>query len=212
VDVFVASPKEMFRESPRNAGYRGPDVVARVSAAGSALWTYQVWLKNSWGPKWMLDYSPVSYRLGFIAQALGISGAFVAEYWTRAQAHDDPWTDGVLSFSEGGDARNGPMNGDSQFIYPGAPVGLGGSPTAHLRLKMLRDGIEDYELVRILRTLEGGAAWTGRCPGETVPCRTVVERLGGTDYSDYSTDSDALQRARKAIGDRIAASPDRPRA
>jgi hypothetical protein len=213
VDVFVASPRELFRESPRNRGYRGPDTVKEVTSAGSELWTYNIWLQNSWGPKWLLDYSPVAYRIGFIAQALGISGALVAEYWTRAEAVENPWARGVFSFASGGDERTGPMNGDSQFIYPGAPVGLGQTPTAHLRLKMLRDGIEDYEFIQILKSLRAGAAYAGgSCPGYTVSCKTVVEALGGTDYSDYSTDSHALQRARKAIGDQVARDPARPRA
>jgi hypothetical protein len=212
VDVFVASPRELFRESPRNRGYHGPDTVAQVTSAGSELWTYNIWLQNSWGPKWLLDYSPIAYRLGFVAQALGISGALIAEYWTLAEATDNPWIRGVLSFSPGGDERTGPMNGDSQFIYPGAPVGLGRRPTAHLRLKMFRDGIEDYELIQILKSLRGGAAYAGgTCPGYATSCRAVVEALGGTDYSDYSTDADALQRARKAIGEQVARDPDRPR-
>jgi hypothetical protein len=212
VDIFVASPKEMFRESTRNGNYHGPDIVERVTRSGSELWTYNIWLQNSWGPKWMLDYSPVAYRLGFISQALGISGALVAEYWTKAQAHENPWVNGVFSFARGGDSRSGPMNGDSQFIYPGAPVGLGRTPTAHLRLKMFRDGIDDYDLIQILKNISGGAGYTsGACPGFTVTCKALVGALGGTDYSDYSTDTHALQRARKAIGDRVASDPNRPR-
>jgi len=212
VDIFVASPREMFRESPKNLNYRGQDIVEKVTAAGSSLWTYNIWVKDSWGPKWLLDYSPVAYRLGFIAQALGISGALVAEYWTLSQSDENPWVEGVFSMSEGGNSRSGPMNGDSQFIYPGAPVGLGTNPTAHLRLKMLRDGIEDYELIQILKTIGGGAAYsTTPCGDHHRTCKAVVEALGGSDYSDYSTDTHALQRARAAIGDAIHAHPDRPR-
>lgn len=212
VDIFVAGPEQLFRESRKNRlrPTGAPDVVEEVLAAGSELWTYNIWLGNSFGPKWQLDYAPVSYRMGFIAQALGISGAWIAEYWTGATAAEDPWVDGVFSLA-GGDATC-PMNGDSQFIYPGAPVGMGPTPVPILRLKFFRDGIEDYELIQVLKAIRGGAAYAGgRCPDHAVSCEELVRRLGGTDYSDYSTDVHALQRARKAIGDRIAADPDRPR-
>jgi hypothetical protein len=214
VDIFVAGPAQLFRESPRNRlrGAGEPDVVSRVLAAGSELWTYNIWLGDSWGPKWQLDYAPVSYRLGFIAQALHLSGAWISEYWTLSEADDDPWVDSVESCPPPGSDDSCPMNGDSQFIYPGAPVGVGRTPVPHLRLKFFRDGIDDYDLVQILKGLQGGAAYAGgRCPGFDVSCQALVERLGGTDYSDYSTDTSALQRARKAIGERIAADPDRPR-
>ncbi len=203
VDIFVAGPEQLFRESPRNRlrAPGQPDIVSKVLDAGSEIWTYNIWLGDSWGPKWQLDYSPVSYRMGFIAQALRISGAWIAEYWTLSGAGDDPWVDGVYLCPEPPSKKSCPMNGDSQFIYPGAPVGLGATPVPHLRLKFFRDGIEDYELVQILKTISGGAGYrTGACPGYAMTCRAVVESLGGTDYSDYSTDTHALQRARLAIG------------
>jgi hypothetical protein len=212
VDIFVAGPEQLFRESARNRlRERGaPDVVSRVLGGGSELWTYNIWLGNSWGPKWQLDYSPVSYRLGFIAQALHLSGAWISEYWTLAEAWENPWVGGVYLCPQPRSDDSCPMNGDSQFIYPGAPVGLGHTPVPHMRLKFFRDGIDDYELIQILRTIDGGAAYAGACPGFATSCKALVESLGGTDYSDYSTDTHTLQRARKAIGEKIAESPGRP--
>jgi hypothetical protein len=207
VDVFVASPKELLRESPWNRNYAGPDVVKKVREAGAELWTYNIWLQNSWGPKWMLDFSPVGYRAAFVNQAIGISGALVAEYNTMPS---NPWLNGVHGTGSGGAAADGHMNGDSQFFYPGAQVGISG-PTAHIRLKMFRDGIEDYELIQLLKTVEGGARWAGgTCPGYGYACEALVAELGGTDLSDYSTDSGALQLARRALGEALAESPDRP--
>jgi hypothetical protein len=67
--------------------------------------------------------------------------------------------------------------------------------------------------VQVLRRLEGGRAFrSGPCspafPRQS--CAELVSRVGGSDWSDYSTDTGLLQRARKAIGDRIATSPERP--
>jgi hypothetical protein len=106
------------------------------------------------------------------------------------------------------------MNGDSQWLYTGAQVGLGRwSVVPHLRLKMFRDGIQDYELVRLVKELSGGRRWRGASCGAAFPrqsCEEVVRAVGGRDWSSYSTDSHLLQRARKALGDVIAEAPDRP--
>lgn len=225
LDVFVVSP---------STGWANPGAIARVreGPTPSALWAYLIRVPDRYSPKWQLDYSPVSYRLGFIAQALGVSGAAVSELADgsdlgcdagsacpggRSRPPEDPWRDGAAKDLCNG--RPGPdcaTNGDSQWLYPGAQVGLGRfSAVPHLRLKFFRDGIQDYELVALLEALRGGARYrSGTCspafPGKS--CAALVAAVGGSDWSDYSTDTHLLQRVRKAIGDAIAAEPDRPRA
>lgn len=223
LDVFVAAP---------GYGWENPTSVASVTRnfTRSEMWTYNVWVADTFSPKWQLDYSPVSYRIGFIAQALGVSGAAIAEIADsgdlgcdagaacpggRSRAPDNPWLHGAFKNVCGG--RTGPncvTNGDSQWLYPASQVGLGRwSVVPHLRLKLFRDGIQDYELIEILKTVSGDDGYTrGSCtaafPGKT--CREIVAAVGGADWSTYSTDTSLLQRARKAIGDKIAADAHRP--
>jgi hypothetical protein len=209
VDIFAVQPFFMFLE---------PESVARVRSSGSEIWWYAIWLGDAYSPKWQLDYSPVSYRSGFIAESMGISGALISEYWTRTvPGHDNPWASGTALLGNVCDGKvpgaarpNCRTNGDSQFIYTGAQVG-GFRAVPHLRLKFFRDGIQDYELLQIAKRLP---SWKTDCrsaafPGET--CDAIVRRLGGSDWSDYSTDTRLLQLARVAIGERIAADPGRPR-
>ncbi|HEX9400722.1 MAG TPA: hypothetical protein VF912_11490 [Anaeromyxobacter sp.] len=223
LDVFVVAP---------SFGWDNPSAVASVTTnpMPSEIWTHQMWLPDTYSPKWLLDYSPVSYRMGFIAQALGVSGAATAELADgsdpgcdagaacparRARPSENPWRNGVHKDVCGGSGGpNCSVNGDSQWLYTGSQVGLGRwSLVPHLRLEFFRDGIQDFELVRILRSLARGrrhasGACTAAFPAQT--CAQVVKAVGGDDWSSYSTDAHLLQRARKAIGDTIAADPLRP--
>ena len=134
--------------------------------------------------------------MGFIAQALGVAGAAIAEisdtsalgcdagpacHGGRSVAPDNPWLRGVYKNVCGGTmAPNCSMNGDSQWLYTGVQVGLGRwSVVPHLRLEFFRDGIQDYELVGILKRLGDAkpklsAAYTaGLCPGYGTSCEAV---------------------------------------
>jgi MYXO-CTERM domain-containing protein len=66
-------------------------------------------------------------------------------YYATTLAYDghDAWTDQYLY---GG-------HGDGTLLYPGTPARIGGStdiPVASLRLKMIREGHQDYELLKLL--------------------------------------------------------------
>jgi hypothetical protein len=68
---------------------------------------------------------------------------------TTAFAGNDPWTN---QYFFGG-------NGDGTLFYPGTTAKIGGKtevPVESLRLKMIRDGMEDYELLNLAKTLGAG--------------------------------------------------------
>jgi len=63
----------------------------------------------------------------------------------------DPWTDVHLF---GG-------NGDGTLFYPGRPDAIGGRtdiPIESIRLKLIREGLEDYEYLVLLGKRKGAAA------------------------------------------------------
>jgi hypothetical protein len=66
-------------------------------------------------------------------------------YYAMLHAWDaDPWTD-VRAFAG---------NGDGTLLYPGRPEALGGTrpfPVESLRLKIIRDALEDVELLAMAR-------------------------------------------------------------
>jgi Domain of unknown function (DUF4091) len=98
-------------------------------------------------PSYMVDHPATLNRaMGVLGWLEGIDGEL---YFATVYAYDfrDPWKEGVWDF--GG-------NGDGTLFYPGTPAHIGGTthvPVESLRLKHLRDGLEDYEYLRLLAAL-----------------------------------------------------------
>jgi hypothetical protein len=67
-------------------------------------------------------------------------------YWTTVYwEKTNPWTD---------PKTYGDYNGEGSLLYPGADAGFPG-PIASMRLKAIRDGMEDYEYLHLLARLNG---------------------------------------------------------
>ncbi len=101
-------------------------------------------------PSYMVDHPATLNRaMGVLGWLTGVDGEL---YFATVYAYNfrDPWTEGVWDF--GG-------NGDGTFFYPGTPKKIGGKshiPVESLRLKHLRDGLEDYEYLHALQKLGAG--------------------------------------------------------
>lgn len=120
----------------------------------------QLWWYTCIGPKWhgmnyFIDEVATAPRLHpWMNYLYGVTGIL---YWSTThwgQVNHNPWLK-TETFPTG--------NGDGHLLYPGSHVGYNG-PVASLRLKMLREGMEDYELMYLL--------------GETL--KQTVERIGGS--------------------------------
>ncbi|HSD20578.1 MAG TPA: glycoside hydrolase domain-containing protein [Anaeromyxobacter sp.] len=97
---------------------------------------------NTGWPTYMIDASAVRNRaMEWISFLEGATGEL---YWETAFAFThDAWTN-QWDFSG---------NGDGTLFYPGTPAHIGGStsiPVASIRLKMVREGMEDYEYLKLL--------------------------------------------------------------
>jgi hypothetical protein len=83
----------------------------------------------------------------------------------------DPWTD----------VRASAGNGDGTLLYRGRPVDLGGTrpfPVESIRLKVIRDALEDVELFRAARAA-GEGALADRLLARLVPSARSFERRPG---------------------------------
>lgn len=102
-------------------------------------------------PSYMVDHPATLNRaMGPLAFAAGIGGELYYDA-VLAYDHGDPWTS---LFEFGG-------NGDGTLVYPGTPARLGGDahhPVSSLRLESLRDGLEDYEYLRLVSQIDPGLA------------------------------------------------------
>jgi hypothetical protein len=108
---------------------------------------------NTW-PSVMIDSTPVRNRImQWIEYLNNVSGdlyydtelCWVASYCQDGAGHTgtDPWT---YTYTYGG-------NGEGTLIYPGTTAKIGGTtpiPLPSMRLKIIRDGMEDYEYLHAL--------------------------------------------------------------
>ncbi|MGK7950826.1 MAG: glycoside hydrolase domain-containing protein [Xenococcaceae cyanobacterium] len=135
-------------------------------------------------PKWLIDYQPINFRIphGFISQSLGITGIF---YWRADLWTDDPWNQITVYIQ---DRQTFP--GEAMLIYPGDKVGIQGVVPS-MRLKWIREGVEDYEYVEILKQL-GEEEWA-----------MEIVRSVGADWQNWTKGPAKLELARRKLGNKI---------
>ena len=119
-------------------------------------------------PSYVIDAAgPRARAMGWLAFAEGIGGEL---YWDTVFAYapggtpGDPWKPGG-AWAFGG-------NGDGTFFYPGMPARIGGTshvPIDSLRLHQVRDGLEDYELLRLVAERPGGRKVAERAARRVAP-------------------------------------------
>ena len=179
VDIWAMLPL-----SYNDAQAKVPPAVTFVLKKGDAVWSYNDAVQDSYSPKWELDFPPIDYRIqpGFINQSLGITGLL---YWSVDNWPSDPWEN-----PQGG--WNPDYPGEGVLIYPGAPAGLQGVAPS-MRLKYLRDGVQDYGYIQILKNC-GQGEWA-----------LHESRKVGRDWTNWTRDPALLESVRLKLGNKIAA-------
>lgn len=126
---------------------------AQRRALGEMIWTYTALCQgDKMSPWWQTDFPLLHYRVpSWIAWRYHMQGLL---YWGSMSVWnivDDPWTEpGTYDLRK---REKGPLyNGEGSLLYPGRDAGYEGV-VASLRLKALRDSIEDYEYLAILERL-----------------------------------------------------------
>jgi hypothetical protein len=142
-------------------------------------------------PTYMIDAPSVSNRvMPWLAWKYGIKGEL---YYSMNEAYSrkqDAWTNVYIY---GG-------NGDGTLYYPGRPRTIGGRsdiPIESIRLKLIREGLEDYEYFVQLAQREGPDAVS-----------RIVNEIAVNAYT-YNRDPAKLRELRRQIGERLDAGPRR---
>jgi hypothetical protein len=153
-------------------------------AEPTGAWTREQRQEFGGWPGYEIDRPGMAARImGWLAWREGIGGEL---YYDMIQAwSQDPWDD-VRAFAG---------NGDGTLIYPGLPKRLGGSspfPVESIRLKQIRDGLEDYELLAIAQA--SGLGKLARQVGE----RVVPSARG------WNRSAETLLAARRQVGQALA--------
>jgi hypothetical protein len=125
------------------------ETAAQRRALGETIWTYTALCQMKPTPWWQIDFPLLNYRVpAWIAWRYHMVGLLywgAMSYWKGAE---DLWTDPkTLDRRKNG---KGPLyQGEGTLVYPGRAAGYDGIAPS-LRLKALRDSIEDYEYLAIL--------------------------------------------------------------
>lgn len=159
--------------------------VAEVMKKGDTVWSYNTLVQDAYSPKWLIDFDPVDFRIqpGFISQSLNLTGLL---YWRVDKWGSDPWN----NVNNTGTYSSANYPGEGMLVYPGDPVGVKGV-VASMRLKWLRDGVEDYDYVQILKDL--GKA----------DLAMEISRSVGADWTNWTRDPNAIEAARQKLGEAI---------
>ena len=155
--------------------------------AGGDLWSYTS-CNAGYGntPEWMVDYPPINERIqaGFLNFTQGATGLlyYRADGWTAGNAIGS-WDNVDTTACGGGLGRPG----DGIFLYPPAPIASTESAPG-IRLKAIRDGIQDYEYAQMLKNL-----------GQLGVVDTTLLPIA-TSWSNWNHDPNALENARTQLG------------
>jgi hypothetical protein len=178
VDIWVVNP---------NRYVAGGKKIAEVLRRGKEVWFYTCFVPSDNSPIWQVDFQPINHRIaqGFINQSLGLTGLL---YWRVDRWTDDPWNnvDFVNTYSE----KPEHYPGEGILIYPGKQVGIKGSVPS-MRLKWIREGVEDYEYIEILKKW-GYQDWA------MATVREVAQ-----DFEHWNLDPTVLEAARQKLGAKI---------
>lgn len=172
------------------------DSTAKRQGLGETVWAYTALCQGPPTPWWHIDYPLLNYRVpAWMAWRDGIKGLLYwggMSYWRET---DDPWLHAPVYTGRGapqqGD-RGIRFNGEGSLVYPARAVGYDGIvPT--IRLKALRDAIEDYEYLAILGRL-----------GKAAEADKIVRRLTES-WFQWDKDPAAYEKARAELAALIVA-------
>lgn len=148
-------------------------------AAGDELWSYTALCQRGKAPLfWQIDFPLLNYRVwAWLNYRYRMTGLlyWTSVYWGHVK---DPWLDQPsfrLSY-----------NGEGMLFYPGKDAGFAG-PVVSIRLKQIREGMEDYEYLHLL------AGKIGRDKAIA-----LAKRIGRT-WRDWEKDPAKLLAARTEL-------------
>lgn len=179
-------------------GFIDRDTIRQKLAHGDQVWSYTALvqrappyhpqyaqLKGKDPPHWHIDWPLAVYRVPtWINRQYGITGLL---YWSTVTSVIEPWCNPAF-------AHPRHYNGGGYLFYPGTPCGIEG-PVGCMRLKNIRDGMEDYEYFVLLEKRAGLAA-----------VQKIVDRIA-PNWWDYSRDPAAILAARQALAELICERP-----
>lgn len=172
-------------------------------AKGEEVWWYVCCGPLHPFPNNFIDYPAIDHRiLHWMNYKYGVTGVL---YWQTMFWQHDPWTH-PMSVSEDGKRSFG--NGDGNLLYPvvrersGKPIIEG--PLDSIRWEMIREGIEDYDYLRMLDDAVRAAEARGDAK-LTREGRAALAAAGALTRTtaDYETDPRRLYAVRRRVAEAL---------
>ncbi|MBM3500555.1 MAG: DUF4091 domain-containing protein, partial [Armatimonadetes bacterium] len=166
-----------------------PEYLETRRRAGDEIWEYVcISAQKPHANMWGIDFPGTDPRVVFWqCYAEEITGFL---YWATNYWEKDPWRD-PLTYPGG--------NGDGSLLYYG-PEG----PIDSLRWETIRDGIEDYDYLRLLQTLAERSQDEGRPARER---RRALEFLDVSpvtrSFTEYTLSAATIEAQRERVGQTI---------
>ena len=163
---------------------------AKRQALGETIWTYTALCQGQPTPWWHIDYPLLNYRApAWMAWRDHLKGLLYwggMSYWTKVE---DPWQQAPY-YAGSGNFQQGQkgilFHGEGSLVYPARAVGYDGIvPT--IRLKALRDAVEDYDYLALLEQL-----------GKAAEAEVIVKQLTKS-FFEWDRDPAAYETARARL-------------
>lgn len=165
------------------------DKLEQYKKAGQEMWDYVAWIPLEPYANLQIPQPGMHNRILFWQQwKFGTTGLL---YWsTNSWSNDtggtvDPWHDMATVKWASKD-----VFGDGSLLYPGKPIGQNG-PVPSLRLKIIRQGIQDYDYIRLAANKAGP---------EKV---NAIVNSQVTSATEYQQDANQLENAKAQLADLI---------
>lgn len=194
-------------------------VAEKLRAQGTRFWWYVCTAPKAPYCTLFIDHPASELRVWhWQAWQRKISGTLVwqTNYWTSAEAFPEqpqnPYQDPMGYVSGAPTPRGAKLpwgNGDGRFVYPPLAAAVPGpagsppifeSPVSSIRFEMLREGIEDYEYLCLLRErLERKRAHLATEQVQRYEALLEVPASITKDITTFTTDPDPIYQRRAAI-------------
>lgn len=168
LDIFVELPK-----------FHVQSAVDAAIGRGSEVWLYQTLSQDSYSPKWLITYPYPNWVLmsGFLPWKHKLTGLL---YWKADLfTPGNPWATA--------DNYGTSYPGEAQWILPLSD----GTYAPTIRLKWLRDGVDTYDYLSLLKD-RGQKAFADQVTASVAP-----------DFRNWSRDPAAIEAARRQLGDKL---------
>ncbi len=185
-------------------------------ALGEEVWWYVCTWPPAPYPGNFIDHEGLEHRIRYwMAWQYGVQGDlyWAVNYWTCDGAFlpgtlQDPWADPMAyNFYQGQVGTWG--NGDGRLLYPPRDFADGRTrlegPVPSLRLELIRDGIEDFEYLWLLRDVAGRVEARGLAPERVAAARALLDLPAAlvASTSQFGSDPGELHAHRRAVAEMI---------